>query len=357
MVFGKSDSQHLAPRAVTSDPRKKTVFESIQEDDDETEPLAASSTRFESRVTEPEKGLAIVRTQRTLASVMCGLDSIFAHTLYEVSMENPYFTTGLFVLWYAGASLGLLALVQVLPMAFIYAGLLMIPLPLLAWMLLCKDLVLEVLRELEFYVVSALHIVVLASAVFLLQGEQRVFWYCFAPTMGLAGMADAYPARARPLFARFYFSGMTAVLVIWNLMLIFGWCEWKPRFYNVGRIRGSLAACSFTTSFTVLLFFVRHVCVAFQHPDRFVIIRSHVKTYHKSDLQAFDAGDGTISIHEEKSAPRLLAYSPSIAFTPRGVGEASPREDEVQASKITKSKSATRNLQRFSTEREIHESA
>jgi hypothetical protein len=232
-------------------------------------------------------------------------------------MENAAFTIGLLVLWYLGASLGILALIEVLPKACVYASVLMIPLPLLAWMLLCKDLVLEVLRELEFYVVSLLQIVVVTSAVVLLKDEWKVFWYCFAPTMGIAGMADAYPPRARPLFARFYFSGTTAVLVMWNLMLIFGWCEWKPQSYRVGRITGSLAALSFTTSFTVLIFFVRHVWVAFTHPDRFVIIRSNVKTYHKKDLHVSFTETGEQSIFEGSHNPRLVDYSPSIDYSSR----------------------------------------
>jgi hypothetical protein len=172
-------------------------------------------------------------------------------------------------------------------------------------------------------VILILQIVVLGCAVALLRDNRTVFWWCYAPTMGISGLVDAYPARVRALFAKVFFSGTTTIFVMWTLMLIFGWCRWEERRYEVGRIKGSLAACSLTTTFTVLLFFVRHVICAYLHQDRFVVIRSHVRTYRAELSMKFDGSDSEPTLQAAGPSRRSVQYSGSVQL-----GKQSPRDDK-----------------------------
>lgn len=169
----------------------------------------------------------------------------------------------------------------------------------------------QVLVELEFYVVMILQSVLLAAAVLLLRDDRCVFWWCFAPTMCIAGLVDAYPARFRALFSQCFFAGVTTVFVMWNLMLVFNWCNWENRLYHVGHITGSVAACSFTTQSTVLLFFLRHFFCSFVHQDRFVLIRSHIRTRIAELNMTVDSEKGITAL-QEAAAPRIVRYSESV---------------------------------------------
>lgn len=272
---------------------------------DENEPLLSDRSspcieHVQSRVAAPEKGVMLVRTRRTLASVIFG-ERTRVNRWFRRFMSNSTVIYVLFVLWYTGASLGLLALTPFVPRACVWASVLMLPLPLLAFLVLSKDLVGQCLVELEFYIMMALQTVLLICAVALLRDRRCVFWGCLAPMMGIACLVDAYPARYRAIFAKCYFTGLTVVFVIWNLMLILNWCAWTPRFYRVGHIEGSIAACSFTTQSTVLVYFLRHLGCAFLHQDRFVLIRSHMITRIEELSATVDEEGAVTEIH---STPR-----------------------------------------------------
>jgi hypothetical protein len=227
-------------------------------------------------------------------------------------MQTRAFTAVPMMLWYAGASIGFLALTPLLPRPCIWVSTLMLPLPFFAGLYLSKDLLMEIISELEFYIVILLEIVVLVCALKLLQDDRCIFWWCLAPNLAIGAMVDAYPSRFRPTFAKCFFTGQTALIVLWNLALIFKWCTWKAQFYSVGHIKGSLAACCFTSSVTLLIFFLRHVFFAFVHEDRFIVIRSHVRTCHRDLSVSFVESEGAHQIHAADDRPKAVKHSNSV---------------------------------------------
>lgn len=292
--------------------------------EDEAEPLDSGSSqlsyssvsfsKISSRVAEPEKGVALVRTARTLFTVAVGQDSAVGRQFHRWFVRDSKVIIVLFVLWYAGALLGVLALTPVVPRNCVWASLLMLPLPLMSLLVLSKDLVLQIIAELEFYVLTALQTVLLACAVGLLRDKRCIFWWCFAPTMGISCLVDAYPARFRSMFAKCFFTGTTLIFLAWNLMLVFRWCQWKASYYHVGYVTGSMAACSFTTQTTVLIFFIRHLACAYWHEDRYVLIRSHIRT-RVADLRATVDSERGVTNVETVSTPREVKRSSTVRLS------------------------------------------
>ncbi|CAK0850655.1 unnamed protein product, partial [Prorocentrum cordatum] len=145
----------------------------------------------------------------------------------------------------------------------------MVPLPLVTVSLLSKDLVLEILRELDFYLIQILQgVALLHGLVETWEDERRAFWFLYVPSLVVAPMVDAYPAKYRPHFLQLYFVGMLCILVGWSA---FELSKKSLHFftYNVGDLA------------TLSLFYLRQIYAATWQQDSFVLISCAMCTAHE----------------------------------------------------------------------------
>merc|ERR1719277_2701066 len=141
------------------------------------------SKRKTIRMIESVKEARHVRTDRSIASLFLGYHSRAEHMLFVIGVKNEISTGILWSLWFLGSFGGLLVVAGFLPKACIWISLLMLPLPTVAFLLLSKDLVCEILEEIDFYVVSILQTMLFLTALHRVRDQNAVFWISFYPTM------------------------------------------------------------------------------------------------------------------------------------------------------------------------------
>lgn len=212
------------------------------------------------RIIKPVAEARRVRTKRTLASLALGQGSRAEARLFQWGARDGLPLRTLWTAWYVGLVAGLLALVEVVPAWCVWVATLMTPLPLVTVALLSKDLVLEILHELDFYLIQILQGVALTHGlVETWKDERRFFWLLYLPSLIVAPLVDAYPAKYRPRFIQLYFVGMLCILVGWN---VFELSKKSLHFftYNVGDLA------------TLSLFYLRQIYAATWQKDNYVLI-------------------------------------------------------------------------------------
>lgn len=218
------------------------------------------------RIIKPIAEARRVRTKRTLASLALGQGSQAEARLFQWGARDGLPLRTLWAAWYVGLVLGFLALVEVVPAYCVWVAALMIPLPLVTVALLSKDLVLEILHHLDFYLIQILQGVALTHGLLeTWEDERHVFWFLYLPSLIVAPLVDAYPAKYRPRFLQLYFTGMFCILVGWN---VFELSKRSLHFftYNVGDLA------------TLSLFYLRQIYAATWQKDNFVLISCAVYT-------------------------------------------------------------------------------
>lgn len=273
------------------------------------------------RIIEPMLIPRIVRTEKTMAALVFGVGSSTEWYLYHFGVTSATCQVFLWSLWYVGVTIGLLVLGGLLPAPWVLGCLLALPMPLVAFLLFSKDLVLEVLHELEFYIVLLLQGVLVAHALLgLTHTEHDAKWdpkglavVSYIPSMIVMGLIDAYPAKYRARFEVLFASGAIAVLVAWNTLIILHHGNWV----HLGTQLGD--------NVTLLLFYLRHVYVAVAHPSAFVVIASMVQTkkqnvmaeFSTGDLPVFMRTDSTVqhAVEAPRSARKSYQASLSLAKT------------------------------------------
>lgn len=232
--------------------------------------LKKSRTR---RICPDMKSIA-VKTSHTVASVILGELSYAEHILFVVGVKNKYATGALWCLWTIGAIVGLLAVGQALPLNFVWVSTLMLPLPILTILLLSVDLLHELMQSMDVWIISILQVALFVDGIYYCRADiRRVFWYCYLPTMISSVLVDAYPAKYRPVFTKLFFVSALVILVVWNCFMIF---KWEAVAVN------SLNNIAFTLhhvadQFTLLVFYIRHLCCSFYRPSYFVMIKADVR--------------------------------------------------------------------------------
>jgi len=212
-----------------------------------------------------------VNTHSTVASLFLGEGSSAEHLMFDLGVRNGAATGTLWALWYIGATIGLLVVAKLLPMSFVWASLLMLPLPVVTLLLLSLDLLYEVVQSLDLYIILILQIALFIDGIVNVGGmkdPRSVFWCCYLPTMVASGLVDAYPAKYRSFFAKLFFSAAVCILVIWNCLL--------PRWIDAKLYTLSFAMHHLSDQMTLLVFYCRHLYRSVWYPNYFVMIKGEV---------------------------------------------------------------------------------
>jgi len=183
-------------------------------------------------------------------------------------------------MWATGAAVGLMSLAEVLHDDFLFACVLMLPLPILVFSILSIDLVHRVMLEFEYKILSVFQIIMLIAAVNILWDRRIIFWICYGPSLQVSLLMDAYPAKYRALFVKLWFCGTVLILLTFDVILTCSSAPYHDVTVNVGRISISGAPFCFTTSITLLLFCYRQLRASVWSPGNLVLIKSAVKTHH-----------------------------------------------------------------------------
>lgn len=230
------------------------------------------SARRISRVIEPASTSFMVRTERTLASIVLGQGSKAEHWLFTMGVQNSTSTSALWALWFIGAFTGLLVLYGTIPSKFVWLSTMMLPLPVLTFFVLSKDLVMELLGGWDFYTISLWQLVMVSHAAIEIQDKRCFFWVFSLPTFLVAPLTDAYPGKYRPLFVKLYFIGLTMIFVTWIAFTI-----WQGALsLEQDKLHRDLKLI--THSLTTAIFYIRPIHTIMVYPDRLVLISSAMHT-------------------------------------------------------------------------------
>jgi len=230
-----------------------------------------------------------VRTSHTVAALLLGPGSRAENFMFDNGVKQTNGVAVLWGLWYFGAILGGLVVAQLLPKSFVWASLLMLPLPIVTVALLSTDLLAEVVYGLDLYIIYILQFALFVDGIFYCNADHRiVFWVCYLPTMVASGLVDAYPAKYRAFFAKLFFSASLVILIIWNCLMYFKWNAFGTTF-KLSNISFNLHHVS--DQATLGVFYCRHLYVSTFRADYFVMIKSDVLTGHQE-----------IAVHSKKTA-------------------------------------------------------
>lgn len=217
-----------------------------------------------------------IKTTRSVASIFFGENSTVEHYMFLFGVKNQRATTILWVMWYIGAITGLLVVGRALPLYWVWASLLMLPLPAVTIILLSVDLLEEIMASIDVYIIWILQFALFVDGIYYCKADlRRVFWYCYLPTMAAAGLVDAYPAKFRPLFGTLFFSASLVILLIWNCFLVFKWEVFgdPTKLTNV-----SFALHHVSDMLTLLVFYSRHLYCSIFRPNYYAMIKADVMT-------------------------------------------------------------------------------
>mmetsp|Transcript_147657 Transcript_147657/g.268332 ORF Transcript_147657/g.268332 Transcript_147657/m.268332 type:complete len:168 (-) Transcript_147657:1-504(-) len=110
---------------------------------------------------------------------------------------------------------------------------------------------------------------------------------------------DAYPMKYRTQFSRWFFASKGATIISWDILQIFGICHPQHvTIWSVGHVHVNCLPLTFSLSVTLLIFCYRHLDRVSRFPDRFVILKSALQTYHE-ELQIVETSD-------DNTAPRFV---------------------------------------------------
>lgn len=277
------------------------------------------------RIIKPIAQARRVRTKRTVASLVLGQGSVAEAHLFQWGARDGLPLRTLWVTWYVGLVAGFLALVEAVPSYCVWAATLMVPLPLVTSALLSKDLVLEILCELDFYLIQILHAVGLSHGlIHTWHDERRVFWFLYLPSLIVAPLVDAYPAKYRPRFLQLYFVGMLCILVGWNVFELH-----ERSLHHFTYVVGDLA--------TLSLFYVRQIYAATWHKDNFVLISCAMYTA----LERVDLSTGGSGLQPEPQTvrvapPRSYSFNEKTHSLSDWQREQSPGGEAEETTRLTK---------------------
>jgi len=179
-----------------------------------------------------------------------------------MGVKDSISTGALWTLWLIGVCAGLLAVSGTIPPRFVWLAATMLPLPVVTFLLLSKDIVLELLTDWDFYIITLLQLVMAIHAANEIHDKRSFFWAFCLPTLGVAPLTDAYPGKYRPLFVQLYFSGLFTIFVAWNALLVFHFHKGHHLLMLIG------------DNVTLALFYIRPFWTALMHPNQLVLIRS-----------------------------------------------------------------------------------
>lgn len=228
------------------------------------------------RVIYCDMGPCDISTRKTIASLLLGEGSSTEEYLFSMGVRNRYAQGVLWGMWFVGAFIGLFAVAAAIPVGFVWASLLMLPLPVVTVMLLSVELVWQLAASMDLYIIYILQFALLVDGIYYCNADsRRIFWYCYVPTLFASGLVDAYPAKYRALFAKLFFSSSLCILAIWNFFLVFKW--------EVFGSHAKLVNISFTLhhlsdQLTLGVFYSRHLFCSILWPDYFVLIKADVRT-------------------------------------------------------------------------------
>lgn len=258
------------------------------------------------RLIEPMMAPRIVRTEHSMASIFLGVGSEAESWLFTMGAKDGIGKFVLWSLWYVGMVIGALVLAHVIPDVWGFGCFLALPLPIVAFLLLSIDLVMEVLHEVEFYVILLLQFVLVVHTVMALIPVtlEKRWWHnkllpviCYMPSMLVMGFCDAYPARYRAIFQILYSTGAIAVLVLWNSMITVEHGTWHHHLYQIG------------DNLTLMLFYCRHLYTAMVYPEAYVLISSMVRTKREKVKLEFGQND-EIALHRADSCLTATVNQP-----------------------------------------------
>jgi hypothetical protein len=221
-----------------------------------------------------------IRTTHTVAAAFLGVDSSVEHVIFDIGVRERVSTGILWGLWCIGASTGLMVIAGWLPMRLVWFSLLMLPLPVVTLLLLCTDLLKEIARSMDLYIIYILQFALFIDGVAHTHGDlRRIFWICYLPTQIAAGVVDAYPAKYRAFFAKLFYGGALMILVVWNLLLAFKWRAFDNlhELHNFSWLLHHLA-----DQLTLAVFYGRHLYCSIYYEEYFVLIKADVLTRHKT---------------------------------------------------------------------------
>jgi len=248
-----------------------------------------------------------VKTSHTVAALFLGEGSWAEHLMFEVGVKNPYHTSVIWGLWYIGAIVSLAAVGGFLSKTFVWASLLMLPLPILTVLLVSTDLLKELCTSMDLYIIYILQFAFMVDGVFYCKQDiRRVFWYCYLLTMIASGLVDAYPAKFRAFFAKLFFWNAIGILAVFNALLFFKW----EAFGDLTK----LANVSFTLhhisdQLTLGVFYCRHIYCSTYYPNYFVMIKAEVLTGKVKEPTA----DSPKRATDETPSARRMSFAPCLA--------------------------------------------
>jgi hypothetical protein len=223
-----------------------------------------------------------VRTSYSVASLFCGRDSALESWVFYFAAFSRIGPGILWALWWAGASLGLLTLAHFLPPLCIWFSVLMLPLPLVSSLAFSVDLLRELLMEFECYLVGLINVILLVSAIQILEDTRVVFWICSAPMIAICSMGDAYPPRFRHYFSLHFSLGYSAVMIVWDVLLIVqDFSLHDVQWQLADHLYFDLISNTITMSLTPLMFCASNIYHTIFKPTHFVILKAPVITHHE----------------------------------------------------------------------------
>jgi len=247
-----------------------------QQPDTEKTSLAPKTKPWKIRTIQSDMKPIEVKTTHTIAAIFLGEHSTTEAFLFNIGVKSQASALSLWGVWCVGAVVGLLAVARAIPLDFVWASLLMLPLPIITVLLLSVDLVKQIVVSMDLYIIYILQVAFFVDGIYYCRGDiRRVFWYCYLPTLLASGLVDGYAAKFRPLFAKLFFSSAITILLVWNFLLMFKW--------EVFGAVHKLANMSFilhhmSDQLTLVVFYGRHIWCSIFRPDYFVMIKADVLT-------------------------------------------------------------------------------
>jgi len=228
------------------------------------------------RVIYCDMGPCDISTRKTIASLLLGEGSSTEEYLFSMGVRNRYAQGVLWGMWLVGATIGLFAVAAAIPVGFVWASLLMLPLPVVTVMLLSVELVWQLAASMDLYIIYILQFALFVDGIYYCNADlRRIFWYCYMPTLFASGLVDAYPAKYRALFAKLFFSSSLCILAIWNCFLVF---KWEVFGSHAKLVNISFLLHHLSDQLTLGVFYGRHLFCSILWPDYFVLIKADVRT-------------------------------------------------------------------------------
>lgn len=259
-----------------------------------------------------------IKTTHTIAALVLGENSAAENMMFEHGVKKKHGSIVLWALWYIGAITGVLCVAKVLPMYLVWASVLMLPLPFVVLALSCTDLLVEVFSNLDVYIIYILQFALFVDGIYYCGADKRtVFWVCYLPTMLASGIIDCYPAKYRAFFAKFFFSNMIAILLVWNYLLAFRWNAFGSIYHlKMGSL--SFLLHHISDQATLAIFYLRHLFCSFFSEDYYVMIKADVLTGHQ-ECEYHQQRDCLMLKHAHRgSEVRIHAHSRASILGERG---------------------------------------